>query len=90
MQYMIIEKFHPSKVKAMYQRFEAKGRMLPEGVSYINSWINESVTVCYQVMESESPEKLQLWIDQWKDLVDFELIPVISSTQAKEKVFADV
>ncbi|HMK27773.1 MAG TPA: DUF3303 family protein [Chitinophagaceae bacterium] len=86
MQYMIIEKFHPGKVKAMYRRFAEKGRMLPEGVNYINSWINESITVCYQVMESESPEKLQQWIDQWKDLVDFEVVPVISSAQAKEKV----
>jgi Protein of unknown function (DUF3303) len=87
MQYMIIERFQPGKVKAMYQRFEEKGRMLPEGVNYINSWISESVTVCYQVMESESVEKLQLWINQWKDLVDFEVVPVISSVRAKEKVF---
>lgn len=84
---MIIERFHPDKVKAMYQRFQEKGRMLPEGVSYINSWINEPVTICYQVMESESPEKLQEWMDQWKDLVDFEVIPVISSAQTKEKIF---
>jgi hypothetical protein len=88
MQYMIIEKFQPGKVKTMYQRFAEKGRMLPEGVSYINSWINESITVCYQVMESESPAKLQEWMDQWKDLVDFEVVPVISSAEAKEKVFA--
>ena len=89
MQYMIIERFHPGKVKAMYRRFAENGRMLPEGVNYINSWINESITVCYQVMESESPGKLQEWMDQWKDLVDFELVPVISSAQAKEKVFAN-
>jgi hypothetical protein len=89
MQYMIIERFHPGKEKAMYRRFAEKGRMLPEGVNYINSWLNEPVTICYQVMESESSEKLQEWIDQWKDLVDFEVVPVISSEQAKEKIFAD-
>ena len=89
MQYMIIETFHPGKVKSMYQRFEEKGRMLPEGVKYINSWINESITTCYQVMESETPEKLKQWIDQWKDLVDFEIIPVIGSEEARAKVFAD-
>ena len=89
MQYMIIEKFHPGKVKPMYQRFEEKGRMLPEGVKYINSWINELITTCYQVMESETHEKLQQWIDQWKDIVDFEIIPVISSEQAKKKIFTD-
>ena len=48
----------------MYQRFTERGRMLPEGVIYINSWINEAVTVCYQVMESESPEKIQEWVSQ--------------------------
>ena len=87
MQYMIIETFQPGKVKDMYQRFADKGRMLPEGVSYVNSWINETVTVCYQVMEADSPAHLQLWMDNWKDLVDFEVIPVISSAEAKQKVF---
>jgi hypothetical protein len=89
MQYMIIERFHPGKVKDMYLRFAEKGRMLPEGVTYINSWINEPVTICYQLMESESPGKLQEWMDQWKDLVDFEVVPVISSEKAKEKVLPD-
>ncbi len=89
MQYMIIERFHPDKVKAMYQRFAEKGRMLPDGVNFINSWINEDVTACYQVMEAETPELLQQWISRWSDMVEFEVIPVISSAQAKEKVFAE-
>lgn len=88
MQYMIIERFHPGKVKELYQRFAENGRMLPDGVQYINSWINETVTVCYQVMEAESPDKLQEWIRQWNDLADFEVVPVISSAQAREKAFA--
>ena len=86
MLYMIIERFHPGKEKIIYQRFEEKGRMLPEGISYINSWINEEVTICYQVMESDSEENLQQWINNWKDLADFEIIPVISSAHVKEKV----
>jgi hypothetical protein len=76
---MIIEKFHPGKVKELYRRFDEKGRMLPDGVNYISSWINEPVTVCYQVMESDSVEKLQQWISHWNDLADFEIIPVITS-----------
>jgi hypothetical protein len=86
---MVIEKFHPDKAKAMYKRFDEKGRMLPQGVNYVNSWINEDVTVCYQVMESSSEEKLQEWIDKWNDIVDFEVIPVITSMEAKKKVFAN-
>ena len=87
MLYMIIEKFHPDKVKDMYKRFEEKGRMLPEGVIYINSWLNESVSMCYQVMEADTIEKIHEWISNWNDLVDFEIIPVLTSAEAKAKVF---
>jgi len=85
MLYMIIEIFHPHKVKELYKRFEEKGRHLPEGVHYINSWINEEVTTCYQVMESDTEEKINGWIQHWNDLADFEIIPVITSARAKEK-----
>ena len=86
MTYMVIEHYHPGKMKDLYQRFAEKGRMMPEGVQYINSWINEDVTICYQVMEAESTDKLQEWIANWNDIVDFEVIPVISSAEAKKKV----
>jgi len=87
MVYMVIERFHPGKVKELYKRFDERGRTLPEGVHYINSWINEEVSVCYQVMESSSEEKLQEWISHWNDLAGFEVIPVITSAEAKAKVF---
>lgn len=88
MLYMIIEMFHPPKVKELYKRFEEKGRQLPEGVHYINSWINEEITTCYQLMESDTEEKINEWIQHWNDLADFKIIPVITSAQAKEKVNA--
>jgi hypothetical protein len=87
MLYMIIEKFHPFKVKELYERFEEKGRLMPEGLSYINSWIDENITTCFQVMETDSIEKIREWIGYWNDLADFEIIPVITSAQAKEKIF---
>lgn len=87
MLYMIIERFHPGKVKDLYMRFEQKGRMLPEGVQYLNSWIDNQVRICYQVMESDSEEKIHQWINSWNDLADFEVIPVITSAEAKEKIF---
>jgi hypothetical protein len=87
MQYMIIERFRPGKVKELYNRFSEKGRMLPEGVQYINSWINEDVSICYQLMQSDIPGKLQEWISHWNDLADFEVIPVINSAEARERVF---
>lgn len=88
MLYMIIERFHPGKAKAIYKRFEEKGRLAPEGVNYVNSWISEDVTICYQVMETDTVAKIYEWINHWNDLADFEIIPVITSAQAKEKVFA--
>ncbi len=87
MQYMIIERYKEGKVKEVYQRFDKMGRMMPEGLIYLGSWINEPVTVCYQVMEVEHYELLQEWMDRWKDLVDFEVVPVISSAEAREQVY---
>jgi hypothetical protein len=86
MQYMVIEKFIPGRVKDLYQRYAETGRMLPEGVKYLNSWINKDVTVCYQLMEADSLEDLNLWIANWDDLADFEVVPVISSDEARAKV----
>jgi hypothetical protein len=85
---MIIERYRPGKEKDLYKRFEEKGRMLPDGVLYINSWIDSDLRTCYQVMESETEQKLQDWISNWNDLADFEVIPVISSAEAREKVLS--
>jgi len=85
---MIIERFHPGQARIVYKRFEEKGRMLPEGVSYLDSWIDEQISICFQVIESNSVEKIHQWIGEWTDLADFEVIPVISSAAAKAKIFA--
>ena len=89
MLFMIIETFRPGKVKELYKRFEEKGRQLPDGVYYLNSWIDEKVSTCYQVMESETEDKLRIWIDLWNDLADFKIIPVITSAEAALKVSLD-
>lgn len=84
--YMIIERFHPGKVKALYERFDQEGRLLPQGVTYLNSWIDEKVETCFQLMESETIDQIYQWIQAWDDLADFEVIPIISSAEAKAKV----
>ena len=84
---MIIEKFYPDKVKAVYKRVEEKGRLMPEGLSYVNSWIDANLTTCYQVMETNDEEKIHEWINHWDDLANFEIIPVLTSSQAKIKAF---
>jgi Protein of unknown function (DUF3303) len=83
---MVIEKFKPGKVKDLYKRFEEKGRLMPNGLTYINSWIREDVSACYQVMETHDINQLHEWVSNWSDFADFEIIPVITSQQAKEKV----
>ncbi|MFK7757980.1 MAG: DinB family protein [Flavobacteriales bacterium] len=84
--YMIIEKYRPGKVRAIYARFAEKGRMLPRGVKYVNSWIDKDVQTCYQLMEAKTEEKLKEWFSQWEDLVDFEVVPVISSQEANTTI----
>ena len=86
MLYMVIEHFRPGKIKELYKRFDEKGRMAPEGVNYLNSWIDENIETCYQIMESPSEQKLKEWTSKWEDLVDFEVIPVITSAEAKARV----
>lgn len=89
MQYLIIEHFKKGKVLELYQRFEQRGRMLPDGVKYINSWVDKEVKTCYQIMESESLEKLLKWTENWNDLANFEIIRVLTSAEAKALVFSN-
>jgi hypothetical protein len=88
MQYMIVEKFKKGKLKDVYQRFAERGRLAPEGLMHVNSWITEDLSTCYQVMETDNFHTLEQWMDVWKDLVDFEVIPVINSREAREKIDA--
>lgn len=85
MTYMIIETFKPGKIKEIYKRLEEKGRMQPEGLIYINSWIDEKMEKCYQVMKTDSEDNIHEWISNWDDVMEFEIVPVISSGEAKKK-----
>jgi len=82
MLFMVIEKFRDTQ--AVYRRARERGRMLPEGLRYVNSWVEASLTRCWQAMECEDAALLQEWAGQWKDLVEFEIVPVLTSQQASE------
>ena len=88
MTYMIIETFKSGKVREIYQRLEEKGRMQPKGLTYINSWIDENMQKCYQVMETDSVENIHQWISNWDDLMEIEIVPVISSAEAKKRALS--
>ena len=77
MLFMVIERF--KDVAAIAERFQRLGRMLPEGVAYLASWVEPDGARCFQVMEAESAAALEPWIDRWKDLTEFEVIPVLTS-----------
>jgi hypothetical protein len=79
MLFMVVERFKNGIAKPIGERFARCGRMLPEGVTYHASWVDPTAFRCFQLMETTDPELLNRWIAQWDDLVDFEVIPVVSS-----------
>lgn len=81
MLFMIIEHFASEKMDAMADRFRLHGRMLPDGVYYHASWIEENGSRCYQIMEAPARALLDQWIAKWNDLVDFEVVPVLTSAE---------
>jgi hypothetical protein len=83
MLYMIIEHYRNGP-EPVYARFRARGRLAPEGLAYINSWVTPDLQHCYQVMECADRSLLDVWMAAWADLVDFEVHPVISSAEASE------
>ncbi|KAF2262191.1 hypothetical protein CC78DRAFT_535070 [Lojkania enalia] len=86
MLFMVIERFHSGVPTSVYERFRSKGRLAPEGLSYVSSWVSTDLTHCYQLMETGQKELLDEWVGNWRDLVDFEIVPVITSAEANVKV----
>jgi hypothetical protein len=82
MLYMIIEHFRGGDPLPVYRRFRDRGRMAPDGLRYVSSWVSEDLRRCYQVMESEKRELLEGWMANWQDIVEFEVIPVMTSAEA--------
>lgn len=82
MLFMVIERFKDGDAQAVYQRFQEQGRMLPEGLSYIESWTTTTFDRCFQLMECEDPNLFQEWVSRWQDLVEFEIVAVLSSKEA--------
>ena len=74
--YMVIERFKPGCFDANYARFHEKGRMFPDGLHYLNSWVNKEMSICYQLMESNDAAIFHTWFEKWEDYVDFELVPL--------------
>ena len=86
MLYMIIERYRNGDPKPVYARFRAKGRMAPDGLRYVGSWVTHDLGLCYQVMECDDRALLARWLEAWSDIVDFEVVPVLTSAEAAARV----
>jgi hypothetical protein len=83
---MVIEHFRPGRAPDVYRRFRDRGRLAPEGLRYVSSWVDMDFRRCFQVMEAESEAALKEWTDHWDDLVDFEVVPVRTSAEAAQAI----
>ena len=82
--YMVVEHFKDKNPLPVYRRFRDKGRMAPEGLVYVSSWVDHNLEHCYQLMQADSRALLDEWIAKWKDIVDFEVFPVVTSQEAAD------
>jgi hypothetical protein len=86
MLFMVIERFRSRDPRPIYQRLAEAGRQMPDGLKYIDSWIEANFDRCFQLMETDDPSTFQRWILSWTDLVEFEIVPVVPSKQTREAV----
>jgi len=86
MLFMVIERFRPGQAPNVYRRFKERGRMAPEGVRYVDSWVDLEFSRCFQIMEADDEGALRGWTANWEDLVDFEIIAVRTSAEAAAEI----
>ena len=79
MLFMVIERFRDRDARAVYRRFHERGRMTPDGLAYIDSWVEANCDRCFQLMECDDEHLLEQWAAHWRDLVEFEFVPVVTS-----------
>jgi hypothetical protein len=86
--YMVIERFRNGNAEPVYERFRERGRLAPAGLAYVASWVDSELRCCYQIMETDDAALLERWMEQWRDLVDFEVHEVITSDEAAARVLS--
>ena len=86
MMYMIVENYRGGDPVPVYRRFGQRGRLAPDGLRYVASWVTADLASCFQVMECDDPRLLDEWMSRWRDLVDFEVTPVVTSAEAQAAV----
>ena len=82
MLYMVIEHFRNGDALPVYRRYRDEGRLAPNGLRYVGSWVTDDFHRCFQIMECDDPKLLAEWTARWEDLVEFEIVPVVTSAEA--------
>jgi hypothetical protein len=82
---MVVEQFRNRDPVPVYRRFREHGRLAPQGVAYVSSWVDEKLERCFQLMETDDQRLLDEWMKHWTDLVEFKVYPVVSSAEAAER-----
>ena len=86
MLFMVIERFKDRNAKAVYRRLRDQGRSTPEGLRYLDSWVEANFERCFQLVECDDTRLLQQWVTFWGDLVKFEIVPVVPSAEAQKTI----
>lgn len=86
MRYMIIEHYRNGDPLPVYRRLRDRGRLMPDGLRYVESWVTSDLRHCFQIIDCDDRVLLDRWIEGWKDLVDFEVQPVVTSAEARAAV----
>jgi hypothetical protein len=86
MLFMVIERFRNRDAAAVYRRYGERGRMMPEGLEYVASWVETDYDRCFQLMRCDDPGLFEEWTKHWRDLVEFEIVPVVESKEAREAI----
>ena len=84
--YMVVEQFKNKDAVPVYRRFRDSGRMAPEGLIYLSSWVDDQLGCCFQLMETHDRKLLEQWMANWSDLVNFEVHAVVTSKEAAERI----
>jgi hypothetical protein len=83
---MVIERFKGGRARPVYERFRERGRQAPDGLVYVDSWVDLAAGRCFQLMQTDTPALFDAWTSRWGDLIDFEVVPVLSSADAARTV----
>ncbi len=84
--FMVVEHFRNGDALPVYRRFRDRGRLAPEGLTYVSSWVDHEMKRCYQLMDTGNRSLLDQWMANWNDIIDFEVYPVMTSKEAAEKI----